>query len=1659
MTGNLKSGSALLITVMVVSVLTSMALTGAAVRYEQLASTDKINSATVAKLAAESGVAELRARLASVESNLPYAYDLTRNQALNFTDPSNFHPTPRNSIYSLEQEAAHLPRCLAVAVLSPWVNAGEYLFEEFAKSNPAMIFYFANIINDTRLSDIPGNESLRSDERLVSALTSLGNFYNPFASTWQEPNTPHYWLLKMGGPSDQFLTRKAEDGSSSFYKSLDLVYIPYLPRFTDSGLNKTVGATTQFARLPALELRALFENVIKQNNLKVWLDAAMTDELLYQYGLGDLFVESSEYRLEWLQPSLWNDTKEVESWGPYLTSDIETGSALTWAKQGLPVETAPATGNEWSAVIRRGAKPFAFFTPGTNLTFSPGATINLALYGSIQGVRLNSRVALRLMSAWGPYGQLYGRTDDQGMLYNVAVKAITKTTDSFGDKYTLRLELSSSQLDTPVVTGPGGEPIPGEYAKSDHLAAVALVAPAQFSTSRAPGAVSLSYAGGANDVGLPNGSDRDCPLIAQFNVITVCPGLGDIVQFYHNNNSIVPLWGVVDGINIDCSGGTCNKYAGFSVDKFRRGPLPVRDYAHTSFTDPTDGNKRKVAIYGGRMITNEYDAGFVSESGDLWFYTPSTNAWEYIRPQGDFFEARFGASLTYDSTNQRLALFGGSWHEGQGPNCTDAKQASCLAANRNNQRLAQRFDNKLYFLTLSNRSWSKANVVLPNEPDAKFEYNQLYTVRILSTISERSGAEGLLWNAAIASSHFPLTLDTSGGVETELITMQDSVAGFAKGDEILLIGKTNDQPKRDFRAWGRVTGVANLSGSVKMRWRTYGYSGGDRVTLSSLVIQYLNRSPNGRVCTGLVAFGFGYCDISGDGGVATGDMLSFEKYDASGALVSMLWGYAANANDLISPVTEENRDDDFLGLYSLGNAFKQPAPRWGAGLQFYDPPGVGGNNEPYLLLWQGGQGNWQERFNMPEAWRIGVPAAVGDPISWEMYKLNPTVKITNSTAQEMQVVNYPDNPFVFLPDPGNPDNPEMMPDNQGNWSDSQTWDLRLPPTSGASDHAMISRLAKGAPVTIERQGATAIESFHGIITNISQNSDPYVIQVKHDPAFPGDNGLARDSNFAKIAATYSSIEGREPLSNFNYNEVGGEDRISANGNPDLMQVPRGASVLVYLGTTGKSAVKGLYHGVVAERTHVGSTVTLTFEGGLKAAPLTNPATTVALTRTGPTQVGLLSQSAYQPIIKPGGSDDYSRGALEWLLTDLTTLPANGVTWQARVAAKDSSSQVNDRPAPRQGTAVASMVVDDLGGTPGDKKSVLYLTGGTYGAVSSLWREDKAGHTTGAGWQLKEAPVNRAEELPNVFGGALEVYEGNKAVFFGGKQRTDSFRSDRRTHFGARLLGVPQGADPGSDTVFTLADQASLLDGRRAINGIYDFLAPNSTGRDSFRLTENDLGNDTCTYVGQLDSPEGGSCKGHHIRHLGSLGRFSSTYSAFAGATAGYTGVIQNPGSAFKADGGSSSIILSGPSRSYNATTKRSGQDGYYPYTEAASDKTLMISGIARLKDANGKGQGTILVTAMGIGKGIVYQPGKEALNGRASSYCAIYEADGSCKVGPEGRYLSWLPEGEDVVALLSIAQTLGETDTYRIIGYYGGVTWALLVNVRGGVFSISQTIP
>jgi hypothetical protein len=83
------------------------------------------------------------------------------------------------------------------------------------------------------------------------------------------------------------------------------------------------------------------------------------------------------------------------------------------------------------------------------------------------------------------------------------------------------------------------------------------------------------------------------------------------------------------------------------------GPLPPRRFFHAMVYDPST---RRMIMFGGMG-----DTGVLN---DIWAYDPAANTWIDLDPSGTLPEARYGSGMAYDSSSQRVVMFGGSVADG-----------------------------------------------------------------------------------------------------------------------------------------------------------------------------------------------------------------------------------------------------------------------------------------------------------------------------------------------------------------------------------------------------------------------------------------------------------------------------------------------------------------------------------------------------------------------------------------------------------------------------------------------------------------------------------------------------------------------------------------------------------------------------------------------------------------------------------------------------------------------------------------------------------------------------------------------------------------------------------------------------------------------------------
>ncbi|MCR4277963.1 MAG: hypothetical protein NUV80_06920 [Candidatus Berkelbacteria bacterium] len=1661
-----SGGSALLLTVMIIAILTTTTLASIAVRFDQLASTDKIANSAVAKSAADSALVKLKEKLAAPTAINPTIFDLDKNEETT-PIPTPFRPSPRKIVSTYQKIQTSLPRCNGVIVLLPWTNDGQYLLNQTNDANPALIFNYANIVNDTPLGIIPGNGGLSptDKDKTVSQLTNMGHFYNPFAPVGARQKDLNYWTVKLGGPQDQFLTKKSTDGVSSFYKDVDFVYLPYLPRWSDSGIfTSTPG--TKVDRISASTLRTKFETIIKENNFKVWIDASISDAQLYQYGFGDLFVNSTDYKLKWLQPSLWNDTPEADDLStPYKTDDAENAT-LTWSKKSQPVMTNDDSG--WKTSIVKGAKSFSFIKLSTNPTFSVGSSITGLIYGSLEGLRLDQSITLVLLDKNQQPLSLQSRGQDQGRLYSVKLTSIGPTSISNGvESISVTFKLGNDDYNTPLRST-----VPPRAVTGDDIDTIAVLAPPQFSTNNSIDSVSISI----NGTVITPANNHQCA--------TICPAIGDLVSLTKAPNK--PVWGKVT--NVDFGSGT--SFAKFTVDKLRQSPLPIREMAYTYF----EKNGPKIAYYGGAVNMNEYDGGYASESDQLWIYDPEADSWTFpTQTNGTPPGRRAGASMVFDSVNQRLVMIGGYYHEAvmQAPNeinC-ETNQATCLYTNRPGLRIAKRVTNDVYAFDLNLNTWEKINYTF-DQPTQKIQHGQQYTVRVTSTLADRSGLER--WNWTVKNKHgtFP-TLEING-TYTSYLYLDSSVSGLAKGDEVYLYGnKLADHSK--FYAWGKVTTVIDSNNVVELMVYGYNYNGtGEQFDMESLALQVVKRQiTTNTTCSGVIDATHYYCQLPSNDttGYAVGDSVVLEQYDGNN-LTKTLSGYINYIEiDKIYFVSDEKKiaNNDFViqnrdtAIAASDSAIFFPSPRYGASfaLQPLAPTKAS--------YWEGAAKNINYNMRFADLWNVQFALKTllctnSCTAAWSFQPTDNTIdpNFTTNSVYNFQVIrsNYAYQVSTRNVTGGGV-NLEAVKDknftDRNNitykiWDDSKKWRMEI--DSNDADKVVV-----GAWATLERRTSDGSrETFHGIVEDMFTDSPCGVVYyaeqlcLRHNPDYPGDSGLSGDSKNVKVTMTPSF----DTTTTIGGTFKGYSDHVSLQNVLNLGRVP-GVGAMVMIWHTGNppgTFPVNAYTFIVTRRAFVNNTFNIYFDK-LIASP--HPFSYSS------SQIASASGSDRLITITDHQMNYYdSTNAPEWV-KDV----ANNGAWKIRLSAKNPNLLF--RPSPRRAGVVSSVYTPgpSFGGNPTPGTSKIFMTGGTFGQYGSLWKQNNAGATTTntPAWTPQYVSPNSASDIPNLFGGSLIAYKSGgltKLVYFGGKQKTDLSSSDYGLSIGAKVLGRP---DNGNyiDNSYFIIDNASTAD-QTALSLTNTIISNKSSSwpsgvDNSLKFKgSNREGKAVCAYLGQV-----GCTSEELLSQLGNMGRLNDITSneTYNGWTWGRTALLTELGDQFRSHGdpAKASLIMSAPTLSGSGVNDRWDQDGYRPYlcdkigTNGCTTTTtygrastnfgnkagglVAYSAINKSPDVGG----AILATSVGVGTAIASnRGGVTGTTGGWYSYCAksdtTVDGNGAYTCNSNAtRYLPSLPDAEDLLFLLNATQALGATDTYKVVGYYGGVKRGYLVT------SVSGTLP
>lgn len=1665
-----SAGSALLLTVMIIAILTTTTLASIAVRFDQLASTDKIANATVAKSAADSALVKVKEKLATSTAITPTIFDLDGNSESTLSTTTPFRPSPRKIVSTYQKISTSLPRCNGVIVLLPWTNDGQYLQNQTNDANPAMIFNYANIVNDTPLGIIPGNGGMSDTDKAktVSQLTNMGHFYNPFAPVGAKQKDLNYWTVKLGGPQDQFLTKKDTDGASSFYRNVDFVYLPYLPRWSDSGLfTSTPG--TKVDRISASTLQTKFETIIKENNFKVWIDASISDAQLYQYGFGDLFVGSTDYKLKWLQPSLWNDTPEADTLStPYKTDDAENAT-LTWAKKSQPVMTPAANDTGWDTAIVKGAKSFSFIKLTTNPTFSAGNTISGLIYGSLEGLRLDQSITLVLLDKNQQPLSLQSRGQDQGRLYSVKLTKIGPTTTSNGvESISVTFKLGNDAYSTP-------SKLVGGAVTGTDIDTIAVLAPPQFSTAKSTKSVTISTDADGLDVTITTSSN--CTISAQ---LTACPAVGDLVSLTKSGST--PVWGKVTKANFNAAGSTLDS---FVLDKLHKSPLPTREMAYTSF----DQGGPKIAYYGGAVNMNDYDGGYASESDQLWIYDPEAadqnTAWTFKAPGATNPGRRAGASMVYDSINNRLVMIGGYYHQAiNSDGDCELSQPTCLYTNRPGLRIAKRVTNDVYAFSLTTNTWEKITYDFTGK---KIVNGQQYTARVTSTLADRSGLER--WNMTAKTSSENTTQILNFNTSTDVV-LYPSAAGVAQGDEIYLYGNKTDNS--NFYAWAKINSVNYSANSVNLTVYGYQPAGGETtVTMKSLALQVVKRQLTTTTCGGVVSGSSYYCVLADTTGYAVGDSVVLEQYDAT-SLTNALSGYisyidtgkqayfvADERNATIKDFSDRN-----FGKVATESAVAFPSARYGGtfALQPLAPTKAS--------YWEGAAKNINYQMRFADLWNVQFVAGSGAAsAAWSFQPTDTTVdaSATNGVANtyNFQIIrsNYT---YQIATSNNNGTNPEIIKTDiedpkthviTKGWLSSSRYLLDINPTDA-------DKVVVGAWATLERRTSNGSrETFHGIVEDMFTNSPTTCgvnyttsqLCLRHNPGYPSDSGLTADSKNVKV--TMTPAFDTSTVSGGTFKGFGNYVSLQNVLNTKLGSIP-GVGTMVMIWRTGNVFPANAYTFIVTSRTYAGSQTFNLYYDKLVASPHSFGYSSSQIASDGTTN-RLVTITDHQMNYYD------STNAPEWV-KDV----ANGA-WKIRLAARNIGlPALLYRPSPRLAGMTASLY--DSG------SSKLFMVGGTFGQFGSLWKQTNAGSTTTnvPAWTPQYVAPTSAGDIPNLFGGSLVVYKSGaviKAVYFGGKQKTDISSADYGRSIGAKMLGRP---DDGTffDNSYFIIDNAGTAD-PNALALTNTIETNKSSSWPSGSAVDNSLsfmGGDregliVCAYLGQT-----GCSSKELLSQLGSLGRLddSAPNDTYNGWTWGRSAILTELGDRFNSQNFKASLVMSVPTLSGMGVNGRWDQDGYRPYRcdkipgigcnsttiygrapANYGDKTGGLVAYSAINNATDKG-GAILATSVGVGTAIASSRG--GVTGTKDgwySYCAasdLKKTNGVPDLNSGGtattngtyicqatasRYLPTLPDAEDLLFMLNAAQALGATDTYKVVGYYGGVKRGYLVT------SVSGTLP
>jgi hypothetical protein len=1629
--GELKTGSALLLTVMVISVLTTTTLGVMSIRFDQLSATRRIIDSNAAKAAADSGLAALREQLTS-GSVTTTAFNLNNNSAdTNFADSTDYRPNPRNSVYSIEPTSITLPRCLSVAVLNPWLSNGSYYYDSNSGGG-ATLFHYLNTYNQKTLGSITGNESLSDEDKALTVgyIAGIGNFDNPYAPSGVAQSTSTYWMINFNGPEDQFLTRDAVDGVSSYYGQLDLLYVPYLPRFLDGPLKNASGGWDLKTKD---EIRTQFEQRIQGNNFRVWLDASAgfgsSESTVYQYGLGDLFPTDENNRVTWVQPSLWNDLAEKDYLGAYFSNTINN-TKVTWEKRPLPTYDPGGVDSGWKTEILRGSVPLAFTgAPSTNI--GSGLTINVPIYGPLSGLRIGKAVGLRV----------YRTSGSDNTINNATITGITT-----GSSPSLRLALPSS-ISTMAASSV-------KWITVMERGDLAYEGP-QVSTTNSAASASIQPGGKVVTLASPS----SC-------LTVICPAVGDLVNL--TKSGVAPVWGQVAAVNY-----SSNQLQSYLVDELRRGPKPIQDFAYTTITS---GGQTRMAVYGGRIVVNgfydpiedghyNYDYGLNSEVDELWIYEPSSNQWQYVdtRTGGAQPGKRTGSSMTYDASGNRLVLFGGYYREALNCGSDTTNYESCLTAPTPNTRLARRVNNDLFTLTppaaspYQAVSWAFTDKVGSAGSNDKIKNNEQYKVRLVSTLADRTEAAG----SPTVTTSFSGQMLANGTSQTIPISSSSSLAGFSKGDNIRITNSSGTS-----LAWARLLSVDYASKSVQIK--VYGYGNGSTASfaVTNPRLVSVSRETVDNVCTGSTSGNVIRCQINTSAtGLSVGDGVVLERIQ-SNRLDRELSGYIRNIDSSSFYFVADERNSeiaDFTLFPSTSSINDQsvvavPSSRYGASLQTMSPSGFSAQ------LWQGSQSNGESVARFSDVWTLD------SSLNWTVAALempNP-YSVSSGARYSFQVFETGADQYVF----STKDNSNGAITKSGpNWDNGTVWSLLLENINEES--LSVLKISKAARITLERNTGSAIETFHGVVRSFDEQTNRLTFVHDSDNSYAGDSGFVGDSKNVKIFIDYS-LEENQTFGNGNttaaatvLNDGRGTVRmtvgvsgcdVAESARQCVDNIPPVGSTIFMWDDNTPTVPTGAYIFTITDRSYTvnknagGTIISYTFDfQGTYSWPLASaPSQTYLTNQLSRSSANVITAHTFgTTLLHEATSFGGGHGGAEWIVR--AAGGSGSQIWKMRKSGYDSVTQ---RPAPRRDAASSSY----FDGT----KTIQYVTGGMAGVYGTVWKLDNAQDVSSspnqARWLRARASAKASEDIPAMMGGALVVYgsSGNppsNAIFFGGKHKLDRETSDYMANGGVAFQGRDKGlADGVKDgaygvSMLSQAEQDSKLTSKftGAIIDPSNYKGPDINGiKNSFELSYDHHTNYSAgcsTSDLSVGQSLGNSCRNWRLGHLGDLGVAYNDFSNF-------TLNLINPGDRFTGSDGKD-LVFSAPSIYMRSNAGTSGygtgdrshdnniQDGYYPSvcdvsgcqfsvpwgtaTNGGADandfsKTLMLAGFAKLQ-----GGGWLLATSLGIG--------------------------------------SNKTEAEDLLFSLNAMKVFSTIDTYKVTGYYGGVKRGYLVVPRSVGLGVQEIVP